>query len=654
MKKFLIGLVALILLAGGGFWGVSTYARMRAQSEVEAVFQGLRASGRDARHGPVGFDLFAKTLDIPDISIREPDGASIRVGRIVAAGLSTPSGGRIAVRTIEVSDVLVEIPATTGRAGARYRVPRAKLEGYEGPDTLLPQEGRDHVALRLVLRQLAATRAERLTLPEAVVRIDAAGSDGTATHATYKDVVFETLDAGRIARAGFAAMTFEIVAPANAPELAVKGRVDGLGFSGIDTAPLRALLEPNPKPGLATIYEQVTARGYSLTRADASTMAVRTLEARGLALDPARLSLARLDELQALSQKQPPLNEADTRSLMEASGEIVRAIGFSEISLKDVSVTESTGKAGFALLRLTNQKDGRLDRFEVEALTGEAEGEKPFSLEKLTLRGLNLLPVLELSARASADEAAPTLDSALALFRALEGVELSGLRASVTDADTPVAIGALRMEWGQFIGLVPTRIALSGSGITGPINEADGAPFSYLAAAGAREATLGFDTVLAFDPAARTLRLSPGATRIEHALAVDIDITLTQVRPEAFEDPIAALAAAQQIAVGPAKLVLTNLGIAEMVLKERAAGEATTPEALRAELVAQIRAHARELTPLYPEAATLGETLAAFVEKPGTLTLTLTPLGDVKAMDLIAADPLSLVRNFKVTAAATP
>ncbi|WP_127092134.1 hypothetical protein [Aquabacter cavernae] len=654
MKKFLVGLVALIVLAGAGFWGVTSYAHMRAQSEVEAVFQGLRASGRTAQHGPVGFDLFAKTLDIPDISILEPDGASVRVGRIIAAGLSNPVKGRIGVRTIEASDIVVEIPSTPGRVGARYRVPRAVLEGYEGPDTLLPQEGRENVALRLVLKQLAATRAERLTLPEAVVRIDAAGKDGVATHSTYKDVVFENLDQGRIARAGFASMTFETIAPTNAPELAMKGRVEGLAFTGIDTAPVRALLEPDPKPGLVTLYEQVVARGYSLTRADASTMAVSSVEARGLALDPSRLSFARLNELQTLSQIQPPLNEDDTRRLMEASGDIVRAIGFSEISLKGVSVTEPTGKASVGLMRLTGQKDARLDRFDMEALTGQVEGEKPFSLDRLSLRGLNLLPVLELSARAPADEAAPTLDSALALFRALEGVEIAGLRAFMADSDAPVAIGAMKLDWGQFIGLVPTRFSFSGSGITGPISDADGPPFSYLAAAGAKDATLGFDTVLAFDPAAQTLRLSPASTRIETALAVDFDITLTKVRPEAFEDPIAALTAAQQIAVGPAKLVVTNLGIADVILKERATQANTTPEALRAETVAQIRAYAKELAPLFPEAGTIGDTLASFVEKPGTLTVTLTPLGEVKAMDLLAADPLTLVRDFKVTAAATP
>lgn len=654
MKKFVIGLVAIAVLAGAGFFGVTTYARMRAQSEVEAVFQGLRASGRTAQHGTVGFDLFAKTLSVPDISIREPDGATVRVGQLIAAGLSNPENGRIRVRTVEVSDLLIEIPSTPGRAGAQYRVPRIVLEGYDGPDTLLPQEGKEHVALRLALRQLAATRAERLVIPEAAVRIEAVAPDAVATRGTYRDMVFETLDMGRIARGGFSALEFETIAPASAPDLGVKGKIEGFSVTGIDTAPFRAVVEETGKGGLATVYETISARGYSLNRGDGSAMAVGRVEARAIALDPAHLRLARLEEIQALSQVQPPLNETDTRRLMEASGDLVRAIGFTEFTLRDVSVAEPTGKATVGAIRLTGQKEGRLDRLDVEALSAEVEGEKPLTLDRLTLRGLNPLPILEASARASSDETIPTLDSALTLLRALEGIEIAGLKASMTDSDMPLVVGAMKLEWGQFIGLVPTRIVLSGSGITGPISEADGAPFSYLAAAGAKEATLAFDTVLAFDPATRTLRLSPASTRIEKALALDLDVTLTQVRPEAFEDPIAALSAAQQIAVGPARLTLTNLGIADLMLKEQAAGARTTPEMLRSEILAQIRELAKEMAPLYPEAAPLGETLAAFVEKPGTLTITLTPLGDVKLMDVIAADPLVLVRDFKVTATAAP
>ncbi|MEW6255090.1 MAG: hypothetical protein AB1592_03975 [Pseudomonadota bacterium] len=654
MKKLLIGLIALILLAGAGFWGVTRYAANRAEAEVEAVFQALRASGRTAQHGTVGFDLFAKTLSIPDIAIQEPDGARIKVGSVIAAGLSNPVKGQIGVRKVEVVNLLVDIPSGPGQAGAQYRVPRLVLDGYLGPDTLMPQEGKDHVALRLALRQLAATRAERLTVPEASVQIEAVAKDGVAMRGTYRDLVFEGLDRGRIARGGFSLMEFETLAPATAPELAVKGKVEGVSVTGIHTAPLLAAVEASDAGGLRTIYEQISTRGYSVTRGDGSTLAVGAISARDIGLDPARLRLARLEELQALSQLPPPLNETDTRRLMEASGDMVRAIGFAEFSLQNVTVTEPTGKATVGAIRLTGQKDGRLDLLDVERLAGEAEGEKPVTLDRLTLRGLNPLPILALSARAPSDEVLPTLDSALTLFRALEGLEISGLKASLNDSDVPLSVGTLKLEWGQFIGLVPTRILMSGKDITGPISEADGAPFSYLTAAGAKQATFAFETALVFDPTARTLRLSPGLTRIETAMALDFDVTLTNVRAEAFEDPIVALAAAQQIAMGPFKVTLTNLGIAELMLKEQAAAAGTTPDALRADIVGQIRSQAKDLSALYPEAGALGETLAAFVEKPGTLILVLTPLGDVKVMDLIGGDPLTLVRDFKITATAAP
>ena len=57
MVKILIGLVAAIVIAAGGFFGFQFYMQHRVASEVEAAFEQIRAAGGKASHGKVSFDL---------------------------------------------------------------------------------------------------------------------------------------------------------------------------------------------------------------------------------------------------------------------------------------------------------------------------------------------------------------------------------------------------------------------------------------------------------------------------------------------------------------------------------------------------------------------------------------------------------------------
>ncbi len=56
MRKILIGLVAVIVVAVGGFFGFQFYVQHRVASQVEAAFEQIRASGGKASHGKVSFD----------------------------------------------------------------------------------------------------------------------------------------------------------------------------------------------------------------------------------------------------------------------------------------------------------------------------------------------------------------------------------------------------------------------------------------------------------------------------------------------------------------------------------------------------------------------------------------------------------------------
>ena len=53
MVKVLAGVIAAIVIAVGAFFGFEFYVQKQAESEVDAAFAALRATGAKASHGKV-------------------------------------------------------------------------------------------------------------------------------------------------------------------------------------------------------------------------------------------------------------------------------------------------------------------------------------------------------------------------------------------------------------------------------------------------------------------------------------------------------------------------------------------------------------------------------------------------------------------------
>ena len=107
--KILLGLIAAIVIAAGGFFGFEFYVQQQTASEVEAAFAQLRASGAKASHGKVSFDLWSRTITVADIageSAAKPP-VAVKIGRFVAAGVSQPEAGRFSAERIEAAEVEV-------------------------------------------------------------------------------------------------------------------------------------------------------------------------------------------------------------------------------------------------------------------------------------------------------------------------------------------------------------------------------------------------------------------------------------------------------------------------------------------------------------------------------------------------------------------
>jgi hypothetical protein len=136
MKRILIGLVAVAVLAAGGWFGFNLYAKHRVTAEIETAFEQIRKQGGKASNGEIGFDLPSRTLTIEDIAV-DPGQQSqmhIKIGNVRATGVRQGDDGQFSADTIEVSGIEFAIDSAVGpsQMKASYKIAQATIRDYSG------------------------------------------------------------------------------------------------------------------------------------------------------------------------------------------------------------------------------------------------------------------------------------------------------------------------------------------------------------------------------------------------------------------------------------------------------------------------------------------------------------------------------------------
>lgn len=662
MKKVLIGLGALALLAGGAFLGVVAWSKSQAQAQVDQTFAALRQSGASASHGGVGFDLFSRTLTVSNIAIRSADGSkSIKIASLLASDVTPVVSGRFSAQTIEVNALEVSVDDPVLHQKTVYGAPVVRIRGFEGPATALavPEGAGKHEAVRFGLAQFAATVAARVEVPDLSAHITSTPANDRphTLDASYRLLLAEGIKGGKISTLSFDKLAFENVATGPGPEERMSGRLDNFNASEIDTTPILALAATGTAAGTGggyhTIYGRLAATGYTLTQTDGPTMSVGSILAEGVGLDPAILSFNRLDELAALTQDSRSLSPAQSARLFDISADVLKGAALVSAELKNIKAGDATSSVEIASLGLRNFRSGTLENFAMRGLQGKTTDGQPLKLDALVLKGFSLTPIFAVSAKAMREGTEPSVEAALALLQGLKGVEISGLSYPEEVGQPPVTLQHLDMAWGDYVGMLPGRFTLKVSRFGGPISETDSAPFSYLAAAGMQAATLDLDLGLAYDRSAGTLTLSPARLMLDKAATLSVTATLTHVPASALEDPVSLVAAAPTIAPGPMTIIITDHGLVDLAMRVQALATDQTPEALRSGFLAELQKTATEAAPAFPAAPSIAAAITSFLTDPGTLTLSITPRDGARLMDVLGAEPLVALDSFAVTATAT-
>jgi hypothetical protein len=247
----------------------------------------------------------------------------------------------------------------------------------------------------------------------------------------------------------------------------------------------------------------------------------------------------------------------------------------------------------------------------------------------------------------------PPPEQLVGLFLLLEGVEMKDFVAPYSDSTRQVNIDTFSLNWGQFVGPIPSKAHLTAK-MSGPVDATDPKQ-TVLLAAGIDTLAFNIDLGAAWTGASRTFALDLGTAELGGLLKASARGALANVPREVFSvNPVQAATMAAQIDAGPMEIMLRDIGGVDLAVAQHARIQKVPADEARRAIVDNIRATGAKVMASTPDAAPIMDALARFIENPkGTLTLKLTPRAKAPAMQLIQAlkiDPSIALAQFKIEA----
>jgi hypothetical protein len=657
MTKILLGLGAAIVIAVAGFFGFDAYMQHRVKSEVEAAFAQIRENGAKASHGTVAFDLWSRTVTIADIAIEqaaEPP-LSVKIASVTASGVSRPDPARFSADSIDVADVEVGVsmPAQ-GLSRVTYKVPRIAVKAYSGPVALQRPPASSSVVssvvssvlelYRFAFAQLAGISAASITAANVTETLTlsatAHGGDGEFA---YSGIAIEGLKDGKIASIKADGLHFLFDQPAG-PIGRITGDVAALVANDIDAGALAAVFDPKIGDDREyRVYSHISAGPWVMALPQGLSLRIDGMSIDDVAYTPSRMQLPALMAAMPQAGAAPP-TPAQMREILERVAGFYEGARVGNAEMHGLAVQTPQGPFKLGAMRF-NLANGKIGEIAIEGLEGRAP-KGPFKLGRFALKSIDIANLMRTTAQFAAQK--PSVEQSLALLPLIEGVEIKALAAPYKDAGKQVDIDIFSLDWGQFVGPIPSKLHLVAK-MSGPLDATDPGQ-QKLIAAGIDKLTIAADLGAAWTEAARSFALAPVQLDIGGLFNASARFSLANVSRETFSTAAApAMGAATQIEAGAIELTLHDVGGVDLTVADVARTRTISREAARQAIVQTIRDAG---TPEALQSAT--DALVSFVETPGqTLVVKLTPLGKVPALQLIQllkTEPLLALMQFQIEA----
>jgi hypothetical protein len=657
MMKILSGLVAAIVIAVGAFFGFQFYTQHRIASEVEAALEQIRATGGKASHGKISFDLLSRTVKIADLaaqSAAQPP-VSIKIGSLTASGVNQPDTARFSAESIEITDVEIgSAMAPLPALNLAYKVPRITVKDYSGPAGLQRPPASSSFAdvYRFALDQFAAVTAASITAPGLTATINSGVATPGGGEVAYSGFAMQGIKDGKIASMKIDGVVFTAnTQPAGKPDK-LNGNLANVAGYDIDTHAVAAIFDPQKAKDdqYYRAYRQITAGPYVVTSGQGPLMRIESFTIDDVGLRPSRMQLSDLLAMVPATGAAPS-KPAQVREMLEKAATLYEGIRIGNAEIRGSSIEMPQGPLKLAVMRF-NLESGKVEEFAIEGVDGRTP-EGPIKIGRFALKSLDIANLMRMSALFSNPAQPPQPDQALGMIPLIEGVELKSLVAPFKNTGKPVNIDTFNLDWGQFIGPIPSKLRLALK-MSAPLDARDPGQM-VLVASGLDKAAIDFDLGAAWTETSRAFALEPVTLDLGGIAKASARVSLANVPRGAFtSNAIQAAAMAGQIEAGTVELTLRDTGGIDLVVAQQARAQNISRDAARRAIVEGIRAGTEQAAAANPDAVAAVEALARFVESPGqTLNIKLTPLGKVpvlQLMQLLKTDPLVALAQFRIEA----
>ena len=627
MRKILIGLVVLVLLAAGGYFGVTKWAQVRAEKEVDAAFETMRAAGLTAAHGAVGFDLIRRTLFVDDVVIQSSAWAmNLRAPKVEFIGLSMP-----------------DAPARQPDGSSNIAAARAALAAVKVASITVPSVD---VAVQTLMPATAGAPSSPVDVVYAVSGI------------ALTDVRERRVASLSIERTGFKLSS-------TVPEL---GNFDGeftkWTANDIDLDVVLAMLDPaeTTKEGpYRRAYGPVTAGPSKFEFQKGGRVEIEAFAGDAFEIKPGKYNLAAvMAMLEATRKAGGTPSPKEMGQLSERFAGLYEGLRMGRMEARGLRVVvPAGGESKVEAVRFNGFENGRLGELAVENVDIRVPQQEPFTLARFSLMGLHFANMLRLGGRiAEQGRVGPELSaSPLPL---VEGIAMDRLRLPIKPGREPIVVDMFDFSWSQFVGPIPTKAGLKLKFST-PLIADDQDFVRLLAAEGITALAASFDMAAGWTEATKTFAVAPFALDLTDWFSAKAALSLGNVPRDVFAiDPdyaakVAILALGME--AGAFELTLRDSGGLDRLVGLYAKTQGLSRADARKEILAAFSKSAEPLLADHPELSPVVDAALKFLEAPkATLSIKLVPNGHVPlALLALAArtDPLAALANFKIEATAT-
>jgi hypothetical protein len=653
--KVLLGLVAAVVIAAGGFFGFELYTQHRIATEIDAAFAQIRAGGGRASHGPIKFDLFKRTVTIADIvteSAAQPP-ISVKIANITAQHVAQPDPAHFSADSIDVSDAEFGAGLSGALSGRiTYKSPRITVRDFSGPVGAKPPAFASSLdAIRFGLEQFAEVTATSITAQDlaGTMNVATAPAVGGNGDFAYSSLAMEGIKDGKIASLRVDGMNFTLTTQAAGKTDKLTGNVANAVSSDIDTAALAAILDPQTTADrYIRAYRQVSMGAYTFTSAQGLRGHIDGITIDDVGARPAKMQLAALLDLFSTPGTVP--TPAQAREMMEKVAGLYEGLHLGNAEIRGMSMETPQGPLKLEAIRY-NLDNGKGD-FSIEGIDARMPN-GPFQMGRLALKSFDIAGLMRLSAQLATPGQPPSAAQALAPLRLLEGIEVEGVVAPFKTTNKQVSIDNVRLNWGQFVGVIPTQAHLVAK-MAAPVDATDPQQ-QPLVAAGLDRLAVDLDLGATWTEASESFALAPATIDIGNLVKASARLSLAKVPRGVFSPELAqAMNVAPQIEAGAIELNLRDAGALDLAVAQYARIKNLSREAARADIIANIKASGEQLASANPDGAAAVEAITRFVETPGqTLVIKLAPRATapvLQLLQLLKTDPPTALAQFKIEA----